>query len=106
MLSRCRQGDLKVTKKKEPASRFDGIFGAIRAPEPNPTPNAQRPIPTETEGDRLSKGKDPGYQRTTVYLPKALHRKLKAAALNDEREMSDIIEELITEWLASRHLDV
>lgn len=88
-------------KKKEPTNRFAGFIGTIKTSE-QPTPSV-----TPSESDRsLSKGKDPEYQRTTVYLPKTLHRKLKAAALEDEREMSEIIEELIEQWLTSRHSDV
>jgi hypothetical protein len=87
--------------KKESGSRFDNLFKAVKPEQPTPSVTPSEPV-----GDRtLSKGKDPGYQRTTVYLPKALHRKLKAAALEDEREMSDIIEGLIEQWLTSRHLD-
>jgi metal-responsive CopG/Arc/MetJ family transcriptional regulator len=44
--------------------------------------------------------------RTTIYLPKQLHRQLKAAALDEEQEMSEIIEELINQWLESRNSDV
>jgi hypothetical protein len=40
--------------------------------------------------------------RTTVYLPKRLHQQLKAAAVEEDREMSGIVEELIDTWLKSR----
>jgi hypothetical protein len=88
--------------KKDASSRFDSLFKAVKPEQPTPSATPSEPVSDRT----LSKGKDPGYQRTTVYLPKALHRKLKAAALEDEREMSDIIEEQITQWLASKHPDV
>jgi hypothetical protein len=48
----------------------------------------------------------PGFElnRTvlTVYLPKRLHQQLKAAAIQEDREMSAIVEELIDTWLKSR----
>jgi Arc/MetJ-type ribon-helix-helix transcriptional regulator len=57
---------------------------------------------------RKSKSTDPDYVRTTVYLPKQLHKQLKAAAADEEREMSDIVKELVEQWLKSRseHSDV
>ena len=93
-------------------TRFDKLFQEKRSqsaadrsqPKPEPVPE---PIPAERAGDSLptqsqAKYKDPSYVRTTMYLPKAVHRKLKAAAAEDEREMSDIVESLVSEWLESR----
>jgi molybdopterin-guanine dinucleotide biosynthesis protein A len=51
------------------------------------------------------KSKDPDYQRTTVYLPKSLHRKLRAAAISDDRQMSDVIEEIVAQWLTQKEED-
>lgn len=48
---------------------------------------------------KSSKSKDPNYQRTTVYLPKELHRRLKFVALTSDREMSEVIATLVSEWL-------
>lgn len=45
------------------------------------------------------------YKRTTVYLPKELHSRLKLASLQKEMEMSDIAEDAIAEWL-DKHSDV
>lgn len=94
--------------KKEPSSRFDALFGAAKLPKPleQDTPESEqnevdRPAP-DTQGSALSKGKDPNYQRTTVYLPKTMHRKLKAASAEEGREMSNVIEELIQQWLDRR----
>ena len=51
----------------------------------------------------LSKTKDPNYTRTTIYLPKMLHRKLKARAAEEGQEMSEIVETLVEEWLKSKN---
>jgi hypothetical protein len=42
------------------------------------------------------------YQRTTVYIPKDIHREFKMAALEEGEEMSDIVEALISHWLRDR----
>ena len=49
-----------------------------------------------------AKSSNPDYTRTTVYLPKKMHKKLKAIAVDEEREMSSIVEELIETWLSFR----
>lgn len=51
----------------------------------------------------LSKTKDPNFTRTTIYLPKLLHRKLKAKAAEEGREMSEIVEALVEEWLKAQN---
>ncbi len=51
---------------------------------------------------KKAKSANPDYTRTTVYLPKKMHKQLKAIALEEEREMSSIVEELIDSWLSNR----
>jgi hypothetical protein len=87
-----------MTPPKE-GSRFEALFGAAKAKAADP-PTSE--IDTKHSDIQTSKSKDPTYQRTTVYLPKATHRKLKSAAADEDREMSDIIEALVQQWLESR----
>jgi Ribbon-helix-helix protein, copG family len=90
-----------MSKKDKDESRFENLFKVARS-QPSESA-AVEPGQVVDEGDRqLAKHKNPGYQRTTLYLPKALHRKLKAAAAESDREMSDIMEELVMQWLESR----
>ncbi len=75
-------------------SRFDELFNAAKkvpASEAEPT-----------KSTKISKSKDPNYIRTTVYLPKELHRQLKSVAVSDDLEMSQIVEESLAEYLKSR----
>jgi len=51
---------------------------------------------------KKAKSSNPDYTRTTMYLPKKMHKQLKAIALDEEKEMSSIVEELIDTWLNSR----
>lgn len=75
-------------------SRFDGLF---KVTGKEPAPEAEPP-----KSAKLSKSKDPNYVRTTVYLPKELHRQLKSVAASEDLEMSEIVEELICQYLKSR----
>ncbi|MBE9212090.1 CopG family transcriptional regulator [Plectonema cf. radiosum LEGE 06105] len=85
-----------MNKKK--TSRFDELIDAARSRQ-------KRDNPQDLYEEKVtfkSKSTDPDYVRTTVYLPKKLHRKLKLAAAADERQMSDIMSELLEKWLADK----
>ncbi len=88
-----------MSKKKDSSSRFDALFGAAK-------PLEQTSASTESKPARKSKSTDPDYVRTTVYLRKRLHKQLKAAAADEEREMSEILEELVEQWLKKRITDI
>jgi len=81
--------------KKKDSNRFDALLGAARQQE-------QTPAPVESKLTKKSKSTDPDYVRTTVYLPKRLHKQLKVAAADEEREMSEILEGLVEQWLKKR----
>lgn len=46
-----------------------------------------------------AKSKNKGYTRTTFYIPKETHQRLKIASINQEEDMSEIVTRLIEEWL-------
>lgn len=83
--------------KKKDSTRFDALFGAARQKEPLD--------PTDSKPTKKSKSTDPDYVRTTVYLPKVLHRSLKAAAAASGKEMSEVFEQLVEQWLKKRKVD-
>ena len=56
----------------------------------------------DVQTSKKAKSTNPDYTRTTIYLPKKMHKKLKAIALEEEKEMSGIVEELISAWLISQ----
>jgi hypothetical protein len=71
------------------SGRFDDLIDAARMRQQKDVAVSQ------------SKSTDPDYIRTTLYLPKNLHKQLKAKALFQERQMSDIVTDLIEGWLNS-----
>lgn len=85
-----------MSKKK--SSRFDELIDAARSRQKRDNIQEQN----QEKVTFKSKSTDPDYVRTTVYLPKKLHRKLKLAAAADERQMSDIMTELLEKWLADK----
>ncbi|WP_414564974.1 MULTISPECIES: CopG family transcriptional regulator [unclassified Anabaena] len=81
---------------KKKTSRFDDLIDAARSRQIR-----DQPQPTEDKPTSYSKSTDPAYTRTTIYLPKQLHRQLKTVAASQERQMSDIVAELVEQWLLS-----
>ncbi|BAZ08532.1 helix-turn-helix protein, CopG [Calothrix sp. NIES-4071] len=83
---------------KKKGSRFDNLIDAARSRQ------QRDELPSIIDDDKnngvKSKSTDPNYIRTTVYLPKQLHRRMKAAALSQDRQMSEIIAELVEQWLS------
>ena len=51
---------------------------------------------------RAGKRNDPSYTKVTAYIPKELHKKTKMALLEEEKEFSLLIEELLETW-AKKH---
>lgn len=83
--------------KKKDGKQFDDLFGSVKGgAEDNPQPKEKK----------QAKGNNPEYMSTTFYLPKQLHRQLKMAAVDEGKEMSDIVAELVDRWLKSRKSDV
>jgi len=60
----------------------------------------------DSQTSKRGKSKDPEFKRTTVYLRKQTHLKLRAAAIAEGQDMSEILQELAEAWLASKHPDV
>lgn len=98
-------------------SRFDKLMGAVnktKSPTTSTTPETQTaeapplpPPPGEAATTSKAKSSSKDYQRTTVYLTKKLHKEMKAAAVQQEIEMSDIVETAVWEWLErQKHSDV
>lgn len=78
-------------------SKFDGVLGR----------RAKTEVPaTVARPARQGKSSDPEYQKTTVYLPKQLHRDVKIACLQADPplDMSDVIEQKLADWLTARRV--
>ena len=86
-------------------SRFDQLIGSVGKSREPETPAVDAPVSPSPPNisPNKAKGKDPNYQRTTFYIPKDIHREFKMAALEDDLEMSDIVETLISQWLRERN---
>lgn len=82
--SKRRKGRKGKAKKAAPKSRSE----VSNAPPPAP-----------------AKSSNPDYQRTTIYIPKELHRQLKLKSAEKGLEMSDVFTSLLKQWLETPDLD-
>ena len=76
---------------KNPISRFSGVLESAKLPPVDP------PAP-----DNLAKSKNPEYFKATFYLSKKLHKRLRTAGLVSDREISDIAEDAIAQYLSAK----
>ena len=61
-------------------------------------PGEQDTLPPGTHREQLAQG----WKRVATVLPPAEHQAFKIAALKADREMSDVIRDLITDWVETR----
>ena len=80
-------------------SKFDGVLGRSTQPI--------EAVPKVLSTRALGKSADPDYQKTTVYLRKQLHRNVKIACLkaNPPLDMSEVVEQQLTDWLKTQNID-
>jgi hypothetical protein len=50
-------------------------------------------------GKTLAKSADPAFTKFTIYIRKTTHRAAKVRMVSEDRELSDLVEELLTVWL-------
>jgi hypothetical protein len=63
---------------------------------------AAKPVVVEESSEappRLAKSADPAYTKFTTYIRKSTHLEVKTRLVSMEKELSDLVEELLTEWL-------
>ena len=90
----------KSGRKKKTSAESNVETSKVQADNYNSNISASKH--TDVQMFKKAKSANPDYTRTTVYLPKKMHKLLKAIALDEEREMSSIVEELIEIWLSKR----
>ena len=54
---------------------------------------------TQTLDRSRAKSQNPAFVKLTAYVPKELHRTTKARLVQQDREISELVEELLTDWL-------
>ena len=92
------------------SSKFKGLLDAAKAKEPEEQePEVNQPqIVEETEppkrGRPKGKRSHPDYEQVTAYIKKDTYQEIKITLLREgqKREFSELIQELLDDWLKSR----
>lgn len=71
-------------------SRFAGLAGVLK----------ERGTPKPDESKKVAKSKDKdNYAQTTVYLHRSMYGDLQKALTDEKQEYSQLVEDLLREWL-------
>jgi hypothetical protein len=90
---------LQTARDPEPQDRADGT------PAPRVDSNSSNAIAARPVGRPAGKRTDPEFQQITAYVRKETWKRVKIALLqggDDPQETSELIEELLADWLAAR----
>jgi hypothetical protein len=61
--------------------------------------SADTPVADEKDVKPLAKSADPAYTKFTIYIKKSTHLGVKTRLVSKEKELSDLVEELLAVWL-------
>ena len=80
---------------KKGSQGASGIAGAINVDVEDTDSNQIEKNKTRTLGKRS----DPDYLQITAYIRKDVHKTVKRKLVGEDKDMSDVIGELLEEWL-------
>lgn len=66
----------------------------------NPSPQANGDF-----AKPLAKSSDPAFTKFTTYIRKTTHRAAKMRLVGEDRELSDLVEDLLSTWLKDNNSD-
>lgn len=78
-------------------SKFDAVFAHLDGPETVETPAA----PSTGPGARGGRRGDPAFTQVSAYIDRATYREVKRRLLDDGRDFSELVDELLRGWLSS-----
>lgn len=81
--------DKTVSREKR---NFDSLLG----PNPNAAPDDSA---SPASGRQKGKRSDPNYVQVGAHIPKELHQQVKRRLFDTERDMGDLMTELLQEWI-------
>ena len=85
-------------------SKYDGLIRARgrAAADVDDAPGRHEDLRADGKSPSAGKRSNAEYRQVSAYVRKDTHRKVKMALLEDDREFSELVEELLDGWLASR----
>lgn len=87
---------------KSSGNMFETLATQQQAHHAQAEPTAETPAAPAAKGQ--AKRGNPDFKQLNTYVPKGLHKQFKRAVedLDDGSDMSDVVTQLITNWLATQ----
>lgn len=82
-----------------PRSKFSSIFDARKTQTDDPEKRGRGRPRGYAGGKRDNKEE---YTQASAYIRRDVHKKVKSALVDEEKEFSELVEELLVDWLNSR----
>lgn len=61
-------------------------------------------VDLSADGPRVGKRSDPSYRQISTYVKSDIYRLVKRELVMEERDFSDLMNELLAEWLSKRQV--
>jgi len=81
---------------KRPASPHKAVATTLHSAGDG---SSERPEKAKNASKRLAKSNDPAFMKFTTYIRKTTHLGVKTRLVSKEKELSDLVEELLFNWL-------
>ena len=65
-------------------------------------PTSQTGKQPDVQSTGLAKSRDPRYVKFTTYVPREMHLRAKSRLVSQGRELSDLVAELLDDWLSKQ----
>ena len=86
--------------------KFDAVLRARRDPRDTTVPDEggdhRRGVHGSGRATSLGKRSNTEYRQVSAYIRKDTHRRVKMALLEDDRQFSELVAELLENWLDER----
>jgi hypothetical protein len=79
-----------------PKNKFAELLGEVGLPAAAREPESTMVPP------KIGKRSDPAYRQISTYVRSDVYRNVKRELLMEERDFSDLMDELLTAWVSSR----
>ena len=84
---------------KEKASRFAVVAENVTNLRAEPDLSPALPPPAPKLRRPPGKSSDPHYIQVTVYLRKSVHQTARKMLIDERRQFSDLVDELVDQWI-------
>jgi hypothetical protein len=85
--------------EKGKTNRFAAVAEKVTKIRTEPEHSPALPPPSPKKGRAPGKSTDPNYVQVTVYLRKSVHAAARKLLIDERRQFSDLVDELVDQWI-------